>query len=185
MLRQPCLVCGRVPSDPHTSPLPNRARWAAKQATSSPSRSAEPTTGSSIARVMSWHGGAGSTLTRFQWRSSFGSRAERMANSSRRPQELRRHGRQRQRLAQRRLDQARPLIQTPSRKARASRPIACQDCSRGTSSLKGSAYIWLGIEFIPAVTAAVGDNHVCQGIPDKRLMLIPFLRLHRGKAFSI
>jgi hypothetical protein len=125
MLRQPCLVCGRVPSDPHTSPLPNRARWAAKQATSSPSRSAEPTTGSSIARVMSWHGGAGSTLTRFQWRSSFGSRAGLMANSSRRPQELRRHGRQRQRLAQRRLDQARPLIQTPSRKARASRTADC------------------------------------------------------------
>jgi hypothetical protein len=92
MLRQPCLVCDAVGSaPPHL--YPTGRDGPPKQATSSPSLPAEPTTGSSIARVMSWHGGAGSTLTRFQWRSSFGSRAERMANSSRRSQELRRHGR--------------------------------------------------------------------------------------------
>ena len=60
---QPCVVCGRVPSDPHHSRLPNPARSAARSATSSRSRSAACTTASSTKGATSRPGGKRSRST--------------------------------------------------------------------------------------------------------------------------
>ena len=82
VLRQPCLVCGRVPSDPHhlTFTQPRAlGRRVSDEFTVPVCRS---TIASFTARGMRSHGGAGSTLIRFRLRSSFGSTAGPRANCS-------------------------------------------------------------------------------------------------------
>ena len=106
------VVCHRIRI---TSRLPNRVRWAAAQATSSPSRFAASITASFIARAMRQDGGGGSTSIRFQSRSGFGSRAGLMANCSRRSEASRRRSGGRQRITQLKMDQTRAVIPKPIR----------------------------------------------------------------------
>jgi hypothetical protein len=53
---QPCLLCGRQPSDPHHLRF-MQPRWGAGSATNSPFRSAAPTIGPFTGTAMRWHGG--------------------------------------------------------------------------------------------------------------------------------
>ena len=85
VLRQPCLVCGRVPSDPHhlTFTQPRAMGRRRRQRVHRSDLPSSPPGASSLGQ-RGPHGGASSTLTRFRSPSSFGSRAERMVNCSHR-----------------------------------------------------------------------------------------------------
>src|SRR5258706_3231694 len=70
--QQPCLVCGRKPSDPIIFGTCSHARSAAKRATNSRSRCAECITARSIAPATSAHGGRPPASTRSRSHASFG-----------------------------------------------------------------------------------------------------------------
>ena len=126
VLRQPCLVCGRVPSDSHhLTFIQPRAlgRRVSDEFTVPVCRSI---TASIIARATRPHGGGGSTLIRFQSRSSFGSRAGLMANCSSRPKRSGKRSWRRQRISQLKMDQTRAVIPKPIRRG----PLSLDDRQR-------------------------------------------------------
>jgi hypothetical protein len=63
--RHPCLVCGRTPSDPTISALPNRARSAGASVMNTPFPCAAPTIASFTARATRLRGGRRSRSIRF------------------------------------------------------------------------------------------------------------------------
>ena len=74
VLRQACVVCGRVPSDPHHLTFTQPRALGRRVSESSSSPSAESTIGSYIALVTRPHGGGRSASTRFLSRLGSGSR---------------------------------------------------------------------------------------------------------------
>jgi hypothetical protein len=126
VLRQPCLVCGRVPSDSHhLTFIQPRAlgRRVSDEFTVPVCRSI---TASFIARATRPHGGAASTSIRSHSRSSFGSRAGLMANCSRRPKRSGKRSWRRQRISQLKMDQTRAVIPKPIRRG----PLSLDDRQR-------------------------------------------------------
>jgi len=81
--RQPCLVCGRTPSDLTTFGLSSPLRWATGSVTSSQSHCVASITVIFTARVMRLNGGVSSPSILYRSRSSYGSTRGSMARPSR------------------------------------------------------------------------------------------------------